>query len=88
MKSLVLGLVLALLPLAAQAGEAVTYTDDGEDFEGYRSKPATDSKGLVLIVHDWDGLTDHEKRRADMLAEIGYDAFAIDLYRKGNRPVR
>jgi dienelactone hydrolase len=46
-----------------------------------------DSKSLVIIIHDWDGLTDYEKKRADMLAEMGYDAFAVDLYGKGNRPV-
>jgi Dienelactone hydrolase and related enzymes len=37
-------------------------------------------------VHDWDGATSYEKKRADMLAELGYDAFAVDLYGKGNRP--
>lgn len=42
---------------------------------------------MVLIIHDWDGLTDYERRRADMLAELGYDAFAADLYGQGNRPV-
>jgi dienelactone hydrolase len=80
--------VLALLcaPFAARAGEAVTYTIDGESFEGYRANADGDSKGLVLIIHDWDGLTDYEKKRADMLSDLGYDAFAVDLYGKGNRP--
>jgi dienelactone hydrolase len=78
--------VAASSVVAAQAGEAVTYTVDGETFEGYRAKAAGPSKGLVLIVHDWDGLTDYEIKRADMLAELGYDAFAADLYGKGNRP--
>lgn len=74
-------------PVAAQAGEAVNYTVDGESFEGYRAEADGESKGLVLIIHDWDGLTDYEKKRADMLAALGYDAFAVDLYGKGNRPV-
>src|SRR3546814_16753251 len=38
------------------------------------------------IFHDWDGLTGYEEKRAEMLAELGYDAFAIDLFGKGNRP--
>jgi dienelactone hydrolase len=73
-------------PLAAQAGEVVTYAIDGESFEGYRANADGNPKGLVLIIHDWDGLTDYEKKRADMLADMGYDAFAVDLYGAGNRP--
>lgn len=86
MRSIALALAVATSSVAAQAGEAVTYTVDGETFEGYRTKAAGPSKGLVLILHDWDGLTGYEIKRADMLAELGYDAFAVDLYGKGNRP--
>ena len=80
-------LAVALAPMTAQAGEVVTYSVKGEEFEGYRAKAPGNSKGLVLVIHDWDGLTDYEVKRADMLAEMGYDAFAVDLYGKGNRPV-
>jgi len=86
MKSLRVAFGLAIVSFAAQAGEAVTYTVDGETFEGYRSAAPADSRGLVVIIHDWDGLTEYEMKRADMLAEKGYDAFAIDLFGKGNRP--
>lgn len=86
MRSLMFGLAVAMLPMTAFAGEAVTYSVGGEDFEGYRATAAGQSKGLVVIVHDWDGLTEYEQKRADMLAEMGYDAFAVDLYGKGNRP--
>ena len=40
----------------------------------------------VLIAHQWMGLTDYEKRRARMLAQLGYVAFALDIYGKGVRP--
>ena len=40
----------------------------------------------VLIVHQWKGLTDYEKKRAEMLAKLGYNAFALDIYGKGIRP--
>lgn len=40
----------------------------------------------VLIVHQWMGLTDYEKSRCKQLAELGYVAFALDIYGKGNRP--
>ena len=71
----------------AQAGQVVDYEIDGQAFEGYASKATGASKGVVVILHDWDGLTAYEKKRADMLSALGYDAFAVDLYGKGNRPV-
>ena len=40
----------------------------------------------VLIVHQWKGLTDYEKSRAKQLAELGYFAFAADIYGKDIRP--
>ncbi|MBL4721178.1 MAG: dienelactone hydrolase family protein [Alphaproteobacteria bacterium] len=70
----------------AQAGELVTYRVDGAAYEGYRAEARGSAKGLVLVIHDWDGLTGYEFKRADMLAAMGYDAFAIDLYGKDNRP--
>ncbi|MEX2575221.1 MAG: dienelactone hydrolase family protein, partial [Halofilum sp. (in: g-proteobacteria)] len=70
----------------AQAGESISYEADSGQYEGYFAE-ASDPKGLVLVIHDWDGLTDYERKRADMLAELGYDAFAVDLYGQGNRPV-
>ena len=79
--------MLAILPLTAMAGEKVTYSIAGEAFEGYRATAQGTSKGIVVVIHDWDGLTGYEERRADMLAAMGYDAFALDLYGKGNRPV-
>jgi dienelactone hydrolase len=82
-----MGLVAALVPFGAAAGESVTYSVDGADFEGYGAAAKGSSKGLVLIIHDWDGLTDYEQKRAEMLAELGYDAFAVDLFGKGNRPM-
>ena len=65
----------------------MTYGSEGADYEGYFA-PAPDGspKGLVVVIHDWDGLTDYERQRADMLAAMGYDAFAVDLYGAGNRP--
>lgn len=80
-----LSLVIALPAWAA--GTAITYTISDQPYEGYQVKAKGSSKGLVLVIHDWDGLTDYEVKRANMLSELGYDAFAVDLYGKGNRPV-
>jgi dienelactone hydrolase len=86
MNKLFIAAVVALIPSLASAGEVVDYEVGGETFSGYRAVATGDPKGLVLVIHDWDGLTDYEVKRADMLAELGYDAFAVDLYGKGNRP--
>jgi len=40
----------------------------------------------VLVVHQWMGLTVYEKKRAEMLAQLGYMAFCADIYGKGIRP--
>jgi dienelactone hydrolase len=40
----------------------------------------------VLVVHQWLGLTDYEKHRAEQLASLGYVAFCADIYGKGIRP--
>jgi dienelactone hydrolase len=86
LKLILFAAAFGLPAFAATAGGSVDYVVDGERFEGYRSEAKANSKGLVVIVHDWDGATSYEKKRADMLAELGYDAFAVDLYGKGNRP--
>lgn len=40
----------------------------------------------VLVVHQWMGLTEYERKRAEMLAKLGYNVFAADIYGKGVRP--
>lgn len=67
-------------------GEDVRYTKNDEAFEGYYVEAQGTSKGSVIIIHDWDGLDDYERQRADMLAQQGYDAFALDVFGAGNRP--
>ena len=68
---------------------SVDYTSaDGTTLEGYVAYDATmtGKRPLVLVVHDWDGLGDYEKRRARELAEMGFVGFAVDVYGKGVRP--
>lgn len=68
--------------------ENVVYEIDGTAYEGYVAvnEGIAGDKPLVLVIHDWDGLGDYEERRAQMLAELGYAAFAVDLYGQGVRP--
>lgn len=72
-------------PLYAAAGKGVTYSVDGMEYEGYFAGPEKGAP-LLLLVHDWDGLTEYEIKRADMLAELGYAVFAADLFGKDVRP--
>jgi len=66
-------------------GAVVNYEVDGQAYEGYYISPA-DQAPLVLLIHDWDGLTEYEIKRANMLAEMGYAVFALDLFGAGVRP--
>jgi dienelactone hydrolase len=75
----------ALLPglaLAEVQTESVTYQDGDQTLTGYLAyDDAIDGKRPgVLVVHEWWGLNDYAKRRAEMLAELGYVAFAADMY--------
>lgn len=82
--------LLAAVPVRAAGivGEAVTYEVDGKPYEGYfaRNTDIAGKQPVVLLIHDWDGPDAYEQRRAQMLAENGYAAFAVDLYGKGVRP--
>jgi dienelactone hydrolase len=86
--TLALGIAVASPAAADLAGQPFDYEVDGTVFEGYvaRNTDLPETEGTVLIVHDWDGLTDYEKQRAEMLAAQGYTAVAIDVYGKDNRP--
>lgn len=66
-------------------GGPVVYQVDGQEYEGYFEEAAQGAP-LLIMVHDWDGLTEYEVRRAEMLAEQGYNVFGADLFGKGIRP--
>jgi len=69
--------------------KTVEYKDGDIVLEGFvawhKDKAASGRPG-VLVVHQWTGLTDYEKTRCRQLAELGYVAFALDIYGKGVRP--
>lgn len=69
----------------AATGQSVAYKVNEQPYEGYFISPSSDAP-LVLLIHDWDGLTDYEIKRAHMLAEMGYAVFAADLFGAGVRP--
>ena len=66
----------------------IDYVDEqGVGLEGYivYDDNLSGPRPGVMVVHDWRGLTDYTHRRATMLAELGYVAFAADIYGKGVR---
>jgi dienelactone hydrolase len=67
------------------AGTVVNYEINGQSYEGYYISPS-EKAPFVLLIHDWDGLTDYEVKRANMLADLGYAVFALDLFGAGVRP--
>lgn len=89
MRTLLAGVLAASAILPAEAfaadGHPVRYEVDGQRYEGYFVSPTPDAP-LVVLVHDWDGLTDYEVKRANMLADMGYAVFAVDLFGAGVRP--
>jgi dienelactone hydrolase len=77
--------LLVLSNTAVATGKMIAYDINGNTYEGYYTSPTADAP-FVLLVHDWDGLTDYEVKRADMLAGLGYAVFAADLFGAGIRP--
>jgi len=82
-------LFLTTFVVAEIQTKIIQYKDGDTVLEGFVAwdpdKTQNDSPG-VLVVHQWMGLTDYEKGRCKQLAELGYVAFALDIYGKGVRP--
>lgn len=85
MRRIISGWAVWAMAIGVFAGETVPYKVNGEAFEGYIEKGRADAPA-VLLVHDWDGLTAYEVKRAGMLAEMGYAVFCVDLFGAGVRP--
>ena len=65
--------------------ESVEYKDRATVLEGYLAydDAVKGRRPGVIIVHEWWGLGEHPKESAERLAELGYVAFALDMYGKG-----
>lgn len=74
--------------LSAQAkvvGEEVEYSSNGTTMKGYIAYDDA-KKGKrpgVLVVHEWWGHNEYARKRARMLAALGYTALALDMYGDG-----
>jgi len=86
---LVLAIVLVwMVPArAAVRSGPVEYKQGDATLEGYLAydDALPGKRPAILIVHEWWGLNDYVKGRANQLAGMGYVAFAVDIYGKGKR---
>lgn len=67
------------------SGGLLKYSQAGVEMHGYMASPAGGEAARpgVLVVHEWWGLDDYARHRADLLAALGYPALAVDLYGAG-----
>ena len=63
--------------------EKITYQSGENSFEGFLAQPEGDSNPCVLIAHTWAGRDAFVEEKAKLLTELGYAAFAIDMYGDG-----
>jgi dienelactone hydrolase len=86
------GLLLALLVAAPAAAkprtEVVRYRHGDVALEGHLGfdDARRGRRPAVLVVHDWTGINVETRRRVDLLVQLGYVAFAVDMYGAGVRP--
>ena len=68
--------------MAEVRSAAVAYKDSSDNLTGYLywNDAVEGKRPGVLVVHEWWGLNDYAKGRAEQLAELGYVAFAVDMY--------
>lgn len=79
---------LAILAPAASAAvqtKEITYSHEGVNFKGHLAwdDAVQGKRPGVLVVHEWWGLNDYARQRAEKLAALGYVAFACDMYGEG-----
>ena len=88
MKRIILGLLLILLNSPAFAeiiGKEVIYSDNDVTLKGYIAydDAIQGKRPGILVVHEWWGHNAYVRKRADMLAQLGYIALAVDMYGDG-----
>ncbi len=85
--TLVLGMAGVAVAEPKIAGKTVEYSAQGVVMKGYLAyeEAVKGKRPGVLVVHEWWGLNDYARKRAIMLAELGYTALAVDMYGDGKQ---
>jgi len=79
-------LAIAIAPLqAAVVGKDVSYQTGDTVMKGYLAydDALTGKRPGILVVHEWWGHNSYARKRAEMLAGLGYTAIAVDMYGGG-----
>lgn len=79
-------LLLFAMPIQAKViTQNIDYTVDGTSMKGYLAYDDSTQgpRPGVLVVHEWWGHNDYARKRARMVAGLGYTAFALDMYGDG-----
>jgi dienelactone hydrolase len=66
-------------------GKTVEYTANGDTLKGYLAYDDSikEKQPGIIVIHEWWGVTDYPKKRAEMLASLGYVALTADMYGNG-----
>ena len=77
----VCGLLLTIAARGEIVSNAIEYKEGQTTLEGLWVYDTTKQgkRPGVLVVHQWKGLGAYEKKRAEMLAQLGYNVFAVDI---------
>ena len=94
LRTAVIGLVFAFGMLISSARaeiktQAIDYKQGDATLEGYLAYDDTSSakRPGIIVAHEWGGLTPYEKMRSELLAKLGFVAFAaISTERVSDRP--
>jgi len=83
--TLVLGMVGVATAEPKIVGKAVEFSAQGVVMKGYLAydENIKGKRPGVLVIHEWWGLNDYARKRARMLAELGYTGLAVDMYGEG-----
>lgn len=71
----------------AKLGSEINYKNSSTEMKGYLANKddGRTKKPGILVVHEWWGHNEYARKRADMLAELGYVALAVDMYGDGKQ---
>ena len=82
---MLMALLAATPAFAAVKTEVIEYKDGDKTLKGFLAydDAIKEKRPGVLVVHEWWGLDDYARMRAEMIAKLGYVAFCPDMYGNG-----
>src|SRR5215468_2790392 len=78
-------IIMAASAKAAVQSKTISYKHGDLNCQGYLAwdDSVQGQRPGVLVLHEWWGLNDYARHRAEELAKLGYVAFAADMYGEG-----